>query len=93
MLVAIVLFVPETYHPVLLRRKARNIRKERRVTGQQYLAPIERIEKSILHTVMWSIVRPFQLLTLEPMCLNLCIFSAVLREHSCKQFFVFCAVI
>lgn len=27
---------------------------------------------------MYSLIRPFQLLFLEPMCLNLCLFSAIL---------------
>lgn len=88
-------FVPETYSPVLLRRKARQLRKE---TGdERWKAPIEMMKKSVTKTVMWSCVRPFQLLTLEvrplrdcrvsesladlwqqPMCLSLCILSAIL---------------
>ncbi|KAJ5063432.1 major facilitator superfamily domain-containing protein, partial [Bipolaris maydis] len=72
----IVLFVPETYHPVLLRRKAIRLRKE---TGnQEWIAPIEKMDRSIAKTVMWSCIRPFQLLFFEPMCLNLCILSAIL---------------
>lgn len=56
-------FVPETYAPVLLRRKARQLRKE---TGdERYKAPIEMMNKSVTKTVMWSCVRPFQLLVLE----------------------------
>jgi hypothetical protein len=55
--------VPETYAPVLLRRKARKLRKE---TGdERYKAPIEMMNKSVTKTVMWSCVRPFQLLVLE----------------------------
>lgn len=89
-------FVPETYSPVLLRRKARALRKE---TGdERWKAPIEMMNKSVTKTVMWSCVRPFQLLVLEvsyqassmgvvesvadlatqPMCLSLCILSAIL---------------
>ncbi|KAF1813450.1 MFS transporter [Eremomyces bilateralis CBS 781.70] len=75
-LAAIVLLVPETYHPVLLRRKARQLRKE--TTDDRWQAPIEKMERSILRTVMWSCIRPFQLLVLEPMCLNLCIISSLL---------------
>jgi multidrug resistance protein len=56
-------FVPETYAPVLLRRKARQLRKE---TGDdRWKAPIEMMNKSVTKTVMWSCIRPFQLLTLE----------------------------
>ncbi|QDS71980.1 hypothetical protein FKW77_001423 [Venturia effusa] len=69
-------FVPETYHPVLLRNKARKLRQE---TGEERLiAPIERLNRSIPMTIVWSCVRPFQLLALEPMCLLLCILSAIL---------------
>ncbi|KAF1936254.1 MFS general substrate transporter [Clathrospora elynae] len=72
----IVLFVPETYHPVLLRRKAIRLRKE---TGNpEWIAPIEKMDRSITRTVLWSCIRPFQLLIFEPMCLNLCILSAIL---------------
>ncbi|OCL05596.1 MFS general substrate transporter [Glonium stellatum] len=72
----IILFVPETYHPVLLRQKAQRLRKE---TGNEaWKAPIERLSRSIPRTVLWSCIRPFQLLILEPMCLNLCILSAIL---------------
>jgi hypothetical protein len=63
---ALIFFVvPETYHPVLLRNKARKLRTE---TGEErWIAPIERLDRSILMTVVWSCVRPFQLLVLEPM--------------------------
>ncbi|KAL4896269.1 major facilitator superfamily domain-containing protein [Aspergillus ambiguus] len=75
-LVSIVVFVPETYHPVLLRRKAQKLRKE---TGEErWQAPIEKLDRSVAQTVLRSIYRPVLLLTLEPMCLNLCIFSAIL---------------
>lgn len=56
-------FVPETYSPVLLRRKARQLRKD---TGDdRWKAPIEMMNKSVTKTVMWSCIRPFQLLALE----------------------------
>lgn len=72
----IVLFVPETYSPVLLRKKARMMRKE---TGdERWAASIERMNKSVTKTVMWSCIRPFQLLFFEQMCLNLCLLSAIL---------------
>lgn len=76
MLGLIALGVPETYHPVLLRQKAAKLRKE---TGdEQWKAPIEVMQRSILQTILRSCYRPFLLLTLEPMVLNLCLFSAIL---------------
>jgi len=72
----IALLVPETYHPVLLRKKARKMRKE---TGEErWKAPMEKMNKSIPKTIAWSLLRPFQLLVLEPMVMNLCLFSAIL---------------
>jgi multidrug resistance protein len=76
MLAIITAFVPETYHPVMLRNKARKIRKE---TGdERWKAPLEKSNKTISKTISLSLIRPFQLLLLEPMCLNLCLFSAIL---------------
>lgn len=60
----------------LLRRKAQKLRKE---TGDdRWVAPIEKMQRSVAGTVLRSMYRPILLLTLEPMCLNLCIFSAIL---------------
>ncbi|KAL4754436.1 hypothetical protein BDW72DRAFT_166104 [Aspergillus terricola var. indicus] len=76
LLAMLVAFVPETYHPVLLKRKAVKLRKE---TGDdRWIAPIEKMDRSIAQTVLKSLYRPILLLTLEPMCLNLCVFSAIL---------------
>ncbi|KAJ5150877.1 drug/proton antiporter YHK8 [Penicillium canariense] len=72
----IIFFVPETYHPVLLRRKAQRLRRE---TGDdRWRAPIEKMQRSVAQTVLRSMHRPLVLLTMEPMCLNLCVFSAIL---------------
>ncbi|KAG8532732.1 uncharacterized protein KY384_002609 [Bacidia gigantensis] len=76
MLALIVSFVPETYPPVLLREKAIQLRK---ASGdERWKAPIEVMERSITQTVITSCYRPFLLLVFEPMCLNLCLFSAIL---------------
>ncbi|KAI1290553.1 major facilitator superfamily domain-containing protein [Xylaria venustula] len=71
-----VFFAPETYHPIKLREKARGLRKE---TGdERWKAPMEKSTKSIPRTIAYSLLRPFQLLTLEPMCLLLSLLAAVL---------------
>jgi hypothetical protein len=60
----------------LLKRKAIRLRKE---TGdQRYIAQIEKMDRSVPQTVIRSCYRPFQLLTMEPMVLCLCLYSAVL---------------
>jgi hypothetical protein len=59
-----------------LRRKAQKLRKE---TGDdRWKAPIEKLQRTVAQTVVRSMYRPILLLALEPMCLCLCIFSAIL---------------
>jgi MFS family permease len=72
------IFVPETYHPVLLTRKAAALRKS---TGNSdYYSASEKANRSdsLSKKLLHSLHRPFQLLFLEPMCLCLCIYSALL---------------
>ncbi|KAG5984023.1 hypothetical protein E4U55_006388, partial [Claviceps digitariae] len=74
--VAVVMLVPETYHPVLLQHKAKQLRQQ---TGDaRWTAPADKLQRSVVRAVGQSLLRPFQLLLFEPMCLNLCIFSALL---------------
>lgn len=80
LLVAVALFVPETYHPVLLRDRARRMRRE---TGDdRWVAPMERgaaaTRRSIAASVSRSLLRPFQLLASEPICVALDVYSAIL---------------
>ncbi|KAI0131191.1 MFS general substrate transporter [Daldinia grandis] len=75
-LAMIVIFAPETYHPIRLREKARKLRKE---TGDdRWKSPMEKSTKSVAVTIGYSLLRPFELLIFEPMCLLLCLFSAIL---------------
>ncbi|MCJ1327335.1 hypothetical protein MMC10_004004 [Thelotrema lepadinum] len=72
----VLFFVPETYSPVLLREKARKLRTQ--TEDERWYASIEKMDRSVLMTVLRSLYRPFILLIFEPMCLNLCILSAIL---------------
>lgn len=91
---AIVFLVPETFRkclqprargshlltfvidPVVLRSKARQLRKD---TGdERWKAPMEKVDKSVVRAIATSLTRPFLLLIFEPMCLNLCLLSALL---------------
>lgn len=59
-----------------LRDKARLLRKD---TGDdRWKAPMEKNTKSVHRIIGNSLLRPLQLLVFEPMCLLLCIFSAIL---------------
>ncbi|KAK9483563.1 hypothetical protein V1527DRAFT_264606 [Lipomyces starkeyi] len=54
LLTGFIFTVPETYHRVLLRKKAVGLRKE---TGNENLkAPIENITRSVLGTVLVSLI-------------------------------------
>ncbi|KAH9890572.1 MFS general substrate transporter [Cubamyces lactineus] len=68
--------VPETYVPVILRRKAIKLRK---TTGDQgYYAPIEHQECSLFHMIMFNICTLFKLLIFDRMALALDCWTALL---------------
>ncbi|KAK4935548.1 hypothetical protein LTR10_023411 [Elasticomyces elasticus] len=73
---AVIFLVPETFQKVLLKQKAAKKRKD---TGNvRWWAPIEKNDTSVLHTVLHSCITPCKLLIQEPMCLFLCLYSAIL---------------
>ncbi|KAJ7624144.1 major facilitator superfamily domain-containing protein [Mycena rosella] len=75
-LIAIFLLVPESYAPVLLKRKARKLRKE---TGDQsYWAPLDRRDTSLAKSLVLSCYVPFKLLIFERMALLLDTWNALL---------------
>lgn len=94
MLLLVYFFVPETYHPMyvyaklgllkdgltdsyrLLRRKAQQLRMQTANLG--LLASSENNSFPLQSVILRSIYRPGILLALEPMCLCLCIYSALL---------------
>ncbi|KAK9472958.1 major facilitator superfamily domain-containing protein [Dipodascopsis tothii] len=76
MLVLITFAVPETFAPVLLKRRAIARRKD---TGDdRYYAPIERMNRSVLGTVAFSCRRPFELLVRDMMVFCLCLYTSIL---------------
>ncbi|KAI0334806.1 MFS general substrate transporter [Cubamyces sp. BRFM 1775] len=68
--------VPETYVPVILKHKARKLRKSS--GDEKYYAPLERQEHSLFRMVLFSIYTPFQLLIFDRMALALDVWSALL---------------
>jgi multidrug resistance protein len=71
-----ILILTVVLDPVVLRNKARKIRKD---TGhERWKAPIEKTNKSLFRTVGVSLMRPFQILIFEPMALVLNLYSAIL---------------
>lgn len=73
MSILVFVFVPETYEPELLRRKAKRLRK---ATGDnRWYAPIEKNETSLFHSIVLSSKRPIVLIFKDSMTLVLCFFS------------------
>jgi len=65
--VALICFVPETYIPVILKRKAQRLRV---TTGdRQYYAPSEKENSNLGYAVLISCYRPFQLILFDRMAL------------------------
>ncbi|KAI1629564.1 MFS transporter [Exophiala viscosa] len=73
---AVIFLVPETFQKVLLKQKA--VKKRKDTGNVRWWAPIEKNDASVLHTVLHSCITPCKLLILEPMCLFLCLYSAIL---------------
>ncbi|KAF5103835.1 hypothetical protein DV451_001211 [Geotrichum candidum] len=76
MLVFIIFVVPETYTPLLLKKKAQRLRKT--LNDDRYYAPIERSTKSLFTTIFLSSKRPIMMLLLEPMLTLICIYTGLL---------------
>lgn len=76
MLALLLLFVPETYNPELLRRRAVQMRRE---TGDdRWVAPVETMNRVFLQALQKSIRTPFVLLSTQLMVLFLDLWSAII---------------
>ncbi|KGO50466.1 hypothetical protein PEX2_037830 [Penicillium expansum] len=72
--VVMLLFMKETYAPVLLRKKALRLQAASDKSG----TPVQPGALSMQKVFLRSMYRPFLLLLLEPMCLCLCLYTAVI---------------
>lgn len=75
-LVFLYYFVPETYHPALLRKKARHIREVTK--DKRYMAAMELKTISLPKAIGLSVYRPMQLICRDFMIQALCLYSAIL---------------
>ncbi|CAF1049368.1 unnamed protein product [Adineta steineri] len=74
--ILICFFLPETYSPVLLRRRAKKLSKR---TGKTYRSKFEEEEKTKFSKVLkTSLLRPWALLFREPIVLLLSIYMAII---------------
>ncbi|GLB45677.1 putative MFS general substrate transporter [Lyophyllum shimeji] len=75
-LIALYLLVPETYVPVLLRWKARRLRRS---TGYaKDVAPLDMEDRHLLHAIAVSCYKPFQLMMFDRMALLLNLWTALI---------------
>ncbi|CAI7621111.1 unnamed protein product [Penicillium pancosmium] len=72
-----ILFMKETYAPVLLRKKALHSQTTPG-EGVDSGAVVQPRAASMQQALLWSMSRPFLLLFLEPMCFCLCLYTAVI---------------
>jgi MFS family permease len=79
MLILGVLFVPETYTPHLLNRRARKLSK---MTGKIYKSKLEagQPEKTVAEVLKIAITRPWAILFFEPIVLSITIYSSIGRH-------------
>ncbi|KAF8879767.1 major facilitator superfamily domain-containing protein [Gymnopilus junonius] len=74
-LLALVLFVPETFMPLLLERKAKRLRRE---TGDnRYWCPLENEQKHLAKAIAVSCYRPFELTLFDRMAFLLNLWSSM----------------
>ncbi|EKM59644.1 uncharacterized protein PHACADRAFT_137679 [Phanerochaete carnosa HHB-10118-sp] len=72
----LIAFVPETYAPYLLKRKAAKLRNQ---TGDdRYWAPLDHRQHSLARSLMLSCYVPFELLVVDQMALLLDLWSALI---------------
>lgn len=69
-----ILFVPETYHPVLLRRRATKLSE---LTGKVYKSKLDDQTKTPSVVFKTAMLRPWALLTREPIVLLLSLYMAI----------------
>lgn len=77
LLMTVGILVPETYESILLKNRAKKLRKKR--PGYNYRAPVELIEKeSICKTAMLSAKRPLQMLFMDPVIFITSFYAGIL---------------
>jgi MFS family permease len=77
-LLLLVFFVPETYSPKLLQRKARRLRREGGPGSERFTSRLDLEDKHIGRKILFSVTVPFKLVAQEPMALALNIWTSLL---------------
>lgn len=81
------LFLPETFAPILLKRRAKKLRKE---TGDSsYVTEQEVLPRPISEIVVETLIRPFQMLVEEPILLLMSLYVSLVYGLLYAYFFSF----
>jgi hypothetical protein len=68
----LILFFPETYGPMILKKRAQRLRKE---TGdERIVAPLELEKTDLNHVVTVILTRPLRMICFEPLVLFTCLY-------------------
>ena len=80
------LITPETYGPMILKKRAQNIRKS---SGRDVFAPIELESTNWGELLVTVLTRPFRMLFLEPLVLFSCLFQSYIYGLFYMFFFAY----
>lgn len=76
------IFLPETYHPILLKQRAKRMRKENpKEHGDKY-AELERADFSLHSIITRTLARPLVMLVVEPIMITVTIYLSVSHSTS-----------
>ena len=90
-----IIFLPETYAPVILLKKKNKLRKEDPVGSKDLYAEHEKQDWSLMAVIRRTIFRPFHMLALEPILVMVTIYLSIVygllfgRKHSSFPSFLF----
>jgi hypothetical protein len=76
---ACVLVVPETFHPILLSRKAAALRKSKDNPEYHSASELARAQKTLSGAMLTSLYVPFQLLLFDPMVMALSTYTSLIQ--------------
>ncbi|GAA5863585.1 hypothetical protein JCM3774_006537 [Rhodotorula dairenensis] len=75
--ILLAIFLPETYHPVLLKQRAERLRKDHPEEHGEKYAELERADFSLHSIITRTLARPLVMLVVEPIMLTVTIYLSV----------------
>jgi DHA1 family multidrug resistance protein-like MFS transporter len=86
--VIMIVFMPETYSPIILQKKVNRLRKENPVGSKDLYAEHEKQDWSFKGIISRTLFRPAKMLALEPILLLITIYTAVVYGllYACEIF-------